>query len=233
MNELRIFEGIKVEVIEHEGVVLFNPYHVGKCLDMADETVRDHMRKMNDSQALLLKNSDVGLTNIRKLNNAGEKFLTESGVYKLVFKSRKPNAEKFTDWVTDEVLPTIRKTGGYVANDDLFILTYLPYADESTRLMFANILKTVRKQNERIGKLETVVEEKTLQLDESKEYYTVKRVAKMNGIDWRKISWKRLKDTSNYLQREVKKIFDANYGNVNAYHIDVWLNEYPELVYQS
>ena len=52
-------------------------------------------------------------SNIRKLNNAGENFLTESGVYKLVFKSRKPNAEKFTDWVTDEVLPTLRKTGSY------------------------------------------------------------------------------------------------------------------------
>ena len=50
---------------------------------------------------------------IRKLNNAGENFLTENGVYKLVFKSHKPNAEKFTDWIADEVLPEIRKTGGY------------------------------------------------------------------------------------------------------------------------
>ncbi|WP_334300604.1 BRO-N domain-containing protein [Alkaliphilus flagellatus] len=36
-------------------------------------------------------------------------FLTESGVYKLVFKSRKLKAEKFADWVTDEVLSVIRK----------------------------------------------------------------------------------------------------------------------------
>ena len=55
---------------------------------------------------------------IRKLNNAGENFLTESGVYKLVFKSHKPNAEAFTDWIVDEVIPTIRKTGGYVNNDE-------------------------------------------------------------------------------------------------------------------
>ena len=48
-----------------------------------------------------------------KLNNAGENFLTESGMYKLVFKSNKPKAEKFTDWVTDEVLPAIRKEGKY------------------------------------------------------------------------------------------------------------------------
>ena len=51
----------------------------------------------------------------RKLNNAGENFLTESGVYKLIFKSRKEAAERFQDWVTDEVLPSIRKTGTYIA----------------------------------------------------------------------------------------------------------------------
>lgn len=80
---------------------------------MAPGTVKDHMSKMNKKQVVKVKNSDVGLTNFRKLNNAGENFLTESGVYKLVFKSRKPNAEAFTDWVTDEVLPTLRKTGSY------------------------------------------------------------------------------------------------------------------------
>lgn len=113
MNELMIFEGHEVEAFELNGEVLFNPYHVGACLDMAMSTVKDHMSKMNKKQVIKVKNSDVGLTDFRKSNNAGENFLTESGVYKLVFKSRKPDAEKFTDWVTDEVLPTLRKTGYY------------------------------------------------------------------------------------------------------------------------
>lgn len=113
MNDLMIFEGHEVEVFDLNGEILFNPYHVGECLEMASGTVKDHMSKMNRKQVVKVKNSDVGLTNIRKLNNAGENFLTESGVYKLVFKSRKPNAEAFTDWVTDEVLPTLRKTGSY------------------------------------------------------------------------------------------------------------------------
>lgn len=113
MHELMIFEGHEVEVFELNGAVLFNPYHVGECLEMAPGTVKDHMSKMNKKQVVKVKNSDVGLTNFRKLNNAGENFLTESGVYKLVFKSRKPNAEAFTDWVTDEVLPTLRETGSY------------------------------------------------------------------------------------------------------------------------
>ena len=69
---------------------------------------------MNNKQVVKLKNLDVKDVPIRKLNNAGENFLTESGVYKLIFKSDKKEAEKFQDWVTDEVLSNIRKTGGYI-----------------------------------------------------------------------------------------------------------------------
>lgn len=148
MNKLMIFEGHEVEVLEFEGQVLFNPKHVAECLEIAD--VNSSIRNFNDKQVVKVKNSDVHNLHIRKLNNAGENFLTESGVYKLVFKSHKPNAEAFTDWIADEVLPTIRKTGGYVNNDELFIDTYLPYADESTKLIFAQTLKTVREQNETI-----------------------------------------------------------------------------------
>ena len=113
MNDLMIFEGHEVEVFELDGTVLFNPYHVGECLELSDSAVRMAMGNMNEKQVVKVKNSDVKNIDIRKLNNAGENFLTESGVYKLVFKSRKPNAEAFTDWVTDEVLPTLRKTGSY------------------------------------------------------------------------------------------------------------------------
>lgn len=134
MNELRIFEGHEVEVFELNGEALFNPYHVGECLELGNEAVRKAMSRMNNKQVIKVKNSDVTNGNIRKLNNAGENFLTESGVYKLVFKSRKPNAEKFTDWVTDEVLPSLRKTGSYE----------MPKKEKKKNLSSANMLvKTV------------------------------------------------------------------------------------------
>ena len=79
----------------------------------------NYLAQMNQKQAIIVKNSDVRDKDIRKLNNAGEKFLTESGVYKLVFKSRKPSAERFSDWVTDEVLPSIRKHGAYMTQETL------------------------------------------------------------------------------------------------------------------
>lgn len=44
------------------------------------------------------------------------KFINESDVYRLIMKSELPSAEEFQDWVCDEVLPSIRKNGGYIAN---------------------------------------------------------------------------------------------------------------------
>ena len=109
MQNLMVFEGHDVEVFELNGQVLFNPYHVAEILDI--KNVRDNIARMNAKQVVKLTNSKVGKTDFRKLHNTGENFLTESGVYKLVFKSH--NAEAFTDWIADEVLPTLRKTGSY------------------------------------------------------------------------------------------------------------------------
>ncbi len=47
------------------------------------------------------------------LPNRGLQFVTESGLYALIFKSRKPEAKKFRKWVTSEVLPAIRRHGRY------------------------------------------------------------------------------------------------------------------------
>lgn len=92
-----------------------------------------------------------GVNSIPTLTSGGEQkllYINEANLYKTIFQSRKESAERFTNWVTEEVLPTIRKTGGYVNNDDLFISTYLPYADETTKSMFKSTLSVVRKQNE-------------------------------------------------------------------------------------
>jgi prophage antirepressor-like protein len=111
MENLMIFEGHDMEVFEFDGQVLFNPKHVAEILGIAD--VKSSTRNFNDKQLVKLTNSKVHDMHFRKLHNTGENFLTESGVYKLIFRSHKPEAERFSDWVTDEVLPSIRKTGSY------------------------------------------------------------------------------------------------------------------------
>lgn len=57
-----------------------------------------------------------GVVTTDTLTNGGKQkmvFIDESNLYKTIFQSRKDSAERFTDWVTSEVLPSIRKTGGY------------------------------------------------------------------------------------------------------------------------
>ena len=89
----------------------------------------------------------------RLLTTGGEqniKFIPEGDLYRLIISSKLPNAERFERWVFDEVLPTIHKTGGYVSNDELFINTYLPYADENIKNLFRLQLNTITQLNRKI-----------------------------------------------------------------------------------
>ena len=45
MNDLMIFEGHEVEIFDLNGTVLFNPYHVGECLELSDSSVRNYLAK--------------------------------------------------------------------------------------------------------------------------------------------------------------------------------------------
>ena len=99
----------------------------------------------------------------------------------------------------------------------------------STPQNYAAALRQLADVVEEKEKAQMLLAEKTLQLDESKKWYTVKRYAKENGLNWRKINWRKLKAISHEHGYEVKKIFDANYGEINVYHIDAWKLAYPKL----
>lgn len=77
-------------------------------------------------------------------------YIPENIFYRLAMKARNETAEKFQALVADEIIPTIRRTGGYVANDDMFIDAYLPYADEQTKILFRSTLETVKRLNEKV-----------------------------------------------------------------------------------
>jgi prophage antirepressor-like protein len=81
------------------------------------------------------------------MQTVSKTFIPEGDLYRLIFGSNLPKAEKFRRWVCSVVLPSIRKYGGYVANDELFVNTYLPFADENLREMFRNTLSVVRQKN--------------------------------------------------------------------------------------
>lgn len=77
-------------------------------------------------------------------------YIPENIFYRLAMKAKNETAEKFQALVADEIIPTIRRTGGYVANEDAFIDAYLSYADEQTKLLFRSTLETVKKLNEKV-----------------------------------------------------------------------------------
>ena len=163
------FKHENVETILLNGEPLFNPYHVGKCLNLEKTTVRDHISEMDVDERVLVKNSDVDSNTTRTFNNRGEVFVTESGIYMLIFVSRKPEAKKFKKWVAHEVLPTIRKTGKYETQNNQvmekmladFLNTYenitgmkkeeIPIQqNQSERAKLANLINDISKR-EQIG----------------------------------------------------------------------------------
>lgn len=93
---------------------------------------------------------------------------------------------------------------------------------------FPSALRAYADEVERRQIAEREKEKLQQELDYSKDWLSIKRVAAMNGVDWKTFSWRKLKEVGLQMGYEVKKIFDANYGEVNTYHRNVWESAYPE-----
>lgn len=210
-NAMKIFENKDFGKVR---TVLVNdePWFVGKdiaeCLGYAkpENALAAHVDS-EDKTTTLIQGSGSNYKSKTTIIN-------ESGVYALIFGSKLPNAKKFKHWVTAEVLPSIRKNGAYMTPQTIKDLLANPQ----------NIINLCQ----RLIDSEKETKELQAELDYSKEWYSIKRVAKMNDVSWRDISWRALKAASKKCGRGVKKIFDANYGEVNTYHMDAWEIAYPE-----
>lgn len=96
---------------------------------------------------------DKGVVSNHPLDTAGGTqqalFVTEDGLYDVILDSRKPEAKTFRKWVTSEVLPTIRKTGGYLAT------TSTMTDDEIMARALLVAQTTIKQHNERIRQLQS------------------------------------------------------------------------------
>lgn len=117
-KELTIFEGNELEIltkedinVEFNGECLFNGKQVCGILEYKND--RDAIStKVRENQKIKIKNSDVANHDFRKLNNAGETFLTENGVMRLILNSNMPKANEFEDKVW-EIVKEVQATGKY------------------------------------------------------------------------------------------------------------------------
>lgn len=105
-NQLRIFENPafgSIRTIEEDGKILFCGKDICSALGYSNarKAIGDHCRGVT-------KRDTPTESGIQEMN-----FIPEGDVYRLIARSRLPAAEKFERWVFDEVLPSIRQTGGY------------------------------------------------------------------------------------------------------------------------
>ena len=160
MSGIQIFKNDKfgeVRVVEIGGEPLFCLADLCKVLELTNPS--SVKSRLDDDQVQLIDLHTLNYNEGMKTNTLAN-FVNESGFYDVLLQSSSPNVKQFRRWITSEVLPTIRKTGGYVNSEELFINTYLPYADESTKMMFRATLITVGKQNETIRQQQKQIEYK-------------------------------------------------------------------------
>lgn len=109
MNDLQIFNNeefgeVRTSVVNNEPVFCLSD--ICKALEMSNPTMV--AQRLDEDERTKLDLGRAGETN----------FITESGLYAVILRSDKPNAKKFRKWVTSEVLPSIRKNGGYIVGQE-------------------------------------------------------------------------------------------------------------------
>lgn len=106
------------------------------------------------------------------LGRQGEaNIISESGFYTLVLRSRKPIAKPFRIWVTSEVLPSIRKTGSYIANSSNKVETILEDMGCNMKVVYAQINNMENMLGEQTEKLNQVVDNMTLTTRQQQRIY--------------------------------------------------------------
>lgn len=147
MNELQIFnspEFGQARIVTIDGEPWFIAKDVATALGYSN--TRDAIAKHVDDDD---KNTVV----IRDgKGNPNQTIINESGLYSLVLSSKLPTAKKFKHWITSEVLPAIRKTGGYIANAE----TMTDAEIMSKALLIAK--QTIDNREQRIHSLELETE---------------------------------------------------------------------------
>ncbi|WP_137743831.1 phage antirepressor [Robertmurraya siralis] len=150
MDQLKIFNFKRSEVrtVLRDG----EPWFVAKdvCRVLEIEKHRDAVSRLDeDERESVLVDTLGGSQQVTAIN--------EPGLYSLVLRSRKPEAKEFKRWITHEVIPTIRKTGGYVEQNRAidFVNSWLPLIDDTSKLAIASALEQNRElliQNKELTK---------------------------------------------------------------------------------
>ena len=159
--ELQIFKNEQfgeVRTAEVNKEIYFNLKDCCQILDIKNS--KDVVKRLNSKGVVttdLLTNGGVQQAN----------FINEANFYKLVFQSRKPEAEKFADWVTSEVLPSIRKNGAYMTDQTLEQALTSP----DFLIQLANQLKQEKDRNLKLEAEKSILSIENMVMKPKAEYF--------------------------------------------------------------
>ena len=200
MNDLQIFNNeefgeVRTAVINDEP--MFCLIDICKALEIKNAT--DVAKRLDEDE----------LTRLNLGSRAGEtNFITESGLYAVILRSDKPNAKKFRKWVTSEVLPTIRKTGGY-----------------NKPMSTAEKIKLLAQGNEELNERVEKVEDKLDSLENDMPLYGCEIEELKNHISRRAISILDGKNSEAYkdasirgtIYKDIYRQLKREYGYASSY----------------
>jgi anti-repressor protein len=174
------FENNKIRTILINNEPWFVAKDVTKILEI--KNVSDAIKDFDDDEK-----SDVVLNYDGKTSGKAL-ILSESGLYSLILRSRKPIAKPFQKWVTKEVLPQIRKTGSYSLQNEVSEIENFPLSEMLSETETAlKIVDLIEKEKPfRLLILERILKEKSptklLGIDFSKSYFLPNELGILIGV---------------------------------------------------
>ena len=182
-NEIQLFHNdefgeVRTVMIDGE------PWFVGK--DVAEAL---GYAKSRNAIAIHVDEEDKTLALIQGGWSTGQQktvLINESGVYSLILSSKLPNANQFKHWVTSDILPAIRKTGGYSVKDSAyFIGKFFPYASEQQQTLLQVTLDHLDALSRQIETNKPKVEfaDHVAESESLIDMNTMSKLAKHNGIE--------------------------------------------------
>ena len=179
-------------VQQEEGKVLFKANDVARSLGYAEaaKAVRTHCKGVSVLDTPI--ENQYGTVVMQPT-----KFISESDVYRLVMRSKLPEAEKFQDWVCEEVLPAIRKDGAYLSEKALQRAVTDPE-------FFIGLANAIRKEKEQRLEIESCCTEQQLLIDRQKE--TIEELGKRSAYAETVLQNKDLVDITQIAGRRLNAI---------------------------
>ncbi|BCX79239.1 hypothetical protein [Campylobacter sp. 19-13652] len=228
------FNNVELEILEFKDSWSLSNKQVAEGFGVDEATIRQQK-----SRGEYLENVHFyTVTNCH--GGADRTFWTKKGVVTLGFKLREtPQTIAFRDWASDYIIQPKLSIKDLAKNPDLVIelATNLKIEQEKSKALEQQRDEALAAKAWIGSKREATamatassatreVERLKIKLDLSKDYASIKKVAKATGKHEKDYSWRLLKGVSEALGLERKNVDDENYGEVKAYHKQAWREAY-------